>query len=261
MSASLVGTAFLFNFPCKTENMNPAAFYHNPSIEIHGLRVDEPITMLTDVLVTIICWVAYFRLGQVKHPLPEGKKTIHKLLRGYFLTMGFATLAGGLVGHSFNYALGIHWKIPGWYVSMFSVMFLERAAIFHAFPLIRPSLAKFFSVVNILELLFFLVISVVTMNFLFVMAHAAYGILIVTGGFHAFVFMKSRHPGSKLFLWGVAMASFGAIIFVGVWAPHVWFNHMDVAHVTMGIGCWFFYLGGKKLLLPDGEVQAPSSSS
>lgn len=228
--------------------MNPAAFYHNPSIEIHGLRVDEPITMLTDVLVTTVCWWAYWQLGRVSHPLPEGKPTIYRLLRGYFLTMGLATLLGGVIGHSFNYAIGIHWKIPGWYVSMFSVMFLERAAIFHAFPLIRPKLARVFAVVNILELLFFLVISVVTMNFLYVMSHAAYGILVVTGGFHTFVYLKTRHPASRLFLWGVAMATVGAVIFVGVWAPGIWFNHMDVAHVTMALACLLFYLGGKKML-------------
>lgn len=222
--------------------MQPS-IYRNPSIEILGLRVDEPITMLTDVLVTVVCWYAFHKLGQ-----SEQKGSIHRLLRGYFLTMGMATLLGGLIGHSFNYALGIHWKIPGWYVSMFSVAFLERASIFHAFPLIRPRLAQFFAVVNIAELLFFLVISVVTMNFLFVMGHAAYGILIVTGGFHGYVFYKTRHEGSKQFLLGVLTATIGALFFVNEWALGVWFNHMDIAHVMMAVGCWFFYLGGKKIV-------------
>ena len=75
----------------------------------------EPITMLTDVLVTVVCWYAFHQLGKMEH-----KGSIHRLARGYFLTMGMATLLGGLIGHSFNYALSIYWKIPGWYVSMFS---------------------------------------------------------------------------------------------------------------------------------------------
>jgi hypothetical protein len=222
--------------------MQPS-IYRNPSLDILGLRVDEPITMLTDVLVTVVCWYAFHKLGK-----SEKKGSIHRLLRGYFLTMGMATLLGGLIGHSFNYAIGIHWKIPGWYVSMFSVAFLERVSIFHAFPLIRPRLAQFFAVVNIVELLFFLVISVVTMNFYFVMAHAAYGILIVTGGFHGYVFYKTRHEGSKQFLLGVLTATIGAMFFVNEWALGVWFNHMDIAHVMMAVGCWFFYLGGKKIV-------------
>ncbi|MBI1225343.1 MAG: hypothetical protein GC192_08920 [Bacteroidetes bacterium] len=227
--------------------MQPS-IYRNPSIDFFGLRVDEPITMLTDLLVTVVCWFAFRQLGKMRHPLPVGKGSIHRLLRGYFLTMGMATLLGGLIGHSFNYALGIHWKIPGWYISMFSVAFLERASIFHTFPLIRPRLAQFFAVLNIVELLFFLIISVATMNFYFVMGHAAYGILIVTGGFQGFVFFKTRHEGSKQFLRGVITATIGALFFVNEWAIGVWFNHMDIAHVTMALGCWFFYLGGKKIV-------------
>jgi hypothetical protein len=225
--------------------MNPPinSYFNNPPIYPFGLRVDEPITMLTDVLVTVICWYAFYKLGK-----PERKGNIHWLARGYFLTMGMATLLGGLIGHSFNYALTIHWKIPGWYVSMFSVAFLERAAIFHAFPLIRPKLAKFFAVLNMIELAFFLIISVVTMNFLYVMGHAAYGILIVTGGFHGYVYLKTRHEGSRLFLIGVLWATIGAVFFVNIWAISIWFNHMDMAHVLMGVACWYFYLGSKKML-------------
>lgn len=222
--------------------MQPS-IYRNPSLDILGLRVDEPITMLTDVLVTVVCWYAFYKMSQM-----EKKGSIHRLCRGYFLTMGMATLLGGLIGHSFNYALGIHWKIPGWYVSMFSVAFLERASIFHAFPLIRPRLAQFFAVVNIMELLFFLVISVVTMNFLYVMGHAAYGILIVTGGFQGYALLRTRHEGSKQFLLGVLTATIGAVFFVNEWAPSMWFNHMDIAHVMMAVACWYFYLGSRKIV-------------
>lgn len=224
--------------------MNPIhSAFRNPSIDVLGLRVDEPITMLTDVLVTVICWYAYYKLGK-----PEKGNSIHWQLRGYFLTMGMATLLGGVIGHSFNYALSIHWKIPGWYVSMFSVAFLERVSIFHAFPLIRPQLAKFFATLNMVELAFFLIISVVTLNFYFVLGHAAYGILFVTGGFQGFVYLKTKHEGSRYFLMGVLWASIGAAFFVNQWAPSIWFNHMDIAHVLMGVGCWYFYLGAKKLL-------------
>ncbi len=226
--------------------MQPS-IYRNPSIDILGLRVDEPITMLTDVLVTVVCWYAFYRMGKTGPDADPRKAKLFVFFRGFFLTMGMATLLGGVIGHSFNYALSIYWKIPGWYVSMFSIAFFERASIFHAFPLIRPRLAQFFSVLNIVELVFFLIVSVATMNFIFVMGHAAYGILIVTGGFQGFVYYKTKHEGSKLFLVGVAVATLGAVFFVNEWAPSIWFNHMDVAHVLMAVACWFFYLGGKRI--------------
>ena len=227
--------------------MQPSSVFRNPSINVLGLRVDEPITMLTDVLVTVVCWYAFVQMGKMKHPMAAGRGSIHWLFRHYFLLMGMATLLGGLIGHSFNYALGIHWKIPGWYVSMFSVAFLERASIFHAFPLIRPRLARFFAVVNIVELVFFLVISVVTLDFYYVMGHAAYGILIITGGFQGYVFYKTKHAGSRQFLLGVLTSTIGALFFVMQWTPSIWFNHMDIAHVMMAVACWLFYLGSKKV--------------
>lgn len=245
--------------------MHPAT-YRNPSIEVLGLRVDEPITMLTDVLVTVICWWAFYRLGNIKPSSGATaenaeKSTILRLIRFYFLTMGMSTLLGGLIGHSFNYALNVYWKIPGWYVSMISVALLERAAIFQAYPLIRPDLARFFSVLNVVELLFFLIMSVVTMNFYFVLAHAAYGILIVTGGFRGYVYWRTRHEGSRLFLIGILWATFGALFFVNKWALSVWFNHMDIAHVAMGIGCWYFYAGGRHAIEGRQSALKPSIST
>ncbi len=245
--------------------MHPAT-YRNPSIEVLGLRVDEPITMLTDVLVTVICWWAFYQLGKIKPSSGAAKENTEKnailqLIRFYFLTMGMSTLLGGLIGHSFNYALNVYWKIPGWYVSMISVALLERAAIFQAFPLIRPGLARFFSVLNLVELLFFLVMSVVTMNFYFVLAHAAYGILIVTGGFRGYVYWRTRHEGSRLFLIGILWATIGALFFVNKWALSVWFNHMDIAHVTMGIGCWYFYAGGRHAIEGEQNTEQRSFST
>jgi len=200
--------------------MDPA-IYKNPSIEVLGIRVDEPVTMITDVLVAVVCFYAYARLMQVKK-----RDRLHFLYRYFFLLMGIATFLGGIVGHSFNYALSIYWKVPGWYLSMFAIAFAERASILYASQLIKPASARFFTWLNIAELLFFLVISVLTMNFYFVVGHSAYGLLVVIAGFQGYIYYKTRHIGSKMFLKAVFWSGVGAVFYLNQWALSKWWVYV-----------------------------------
>ncbi|MFT7614195.1 MAG: hypothetical protein ACI9J3_003177, partial [Parvicellaceae bacterium] len=94
----------------------------NPPIDLFGLRIEEPITMATDFLVGIVCFYALFRLMQKKKKNQvKGDPTVFQFLKYFFLLMGISTILGGLLGHGFNYALNIYWKLPYWGVSMFSV--------------------------------------------------------------------------------------------------------------------------------------------
>lgn len=210
--------------------------YAQPSIYIGTLRVDEPMTTLTDLLVTAVCFFAYFRL-RILAP----KSRMHQYLMYYFLTMGFATALGGLIGHAFLYTLSFNWKLPGWLMSMFSIALLERASILYARPLISSKLGKFFRVLNIVELATFVILSLSTLNFFFVEAHSAYGLLIVVAGFHGFVYYKLHTRGSKLFLTAVGISALSALIFMNEWGLHPYFNHYDISHSIMAIGAYVFY--------------------
>jgi len=228
--------------------MDPG-IYKNPSIDIFGLRVDEPITMLTDVLVSIVCCYAYLKLRKT-----EPRDRLHLLYRYFFLLMGVATFLGGLIGHSFNYALSIYWKIPGWYLSMLAIAFAERASILYSAKLIKPVYATFFTWLNIVELLFFLVISVISLNFYFVVGHSAYGLLVVIAGFQGYIYSRTRQLGSKMFLYAVAWSGLAAVIYLNQWALSKWFNHIDIGHVLMAVSSWYIYKGAI-YQIQDSEYQ------
>jgi hypothetical protein len=217
--------------------------YIQPSIEIYGLRVDEPLTMLTDLVVTAVCIYAFVRLSRI--PL---KNNVHLYLKYYFLSMGIATAVGGIVGHGFLYLFSFAWKLPGWLTSMLSVALLERAVILYARKLIKPSLGKLFAWLNVIELLLFVTITFVTLDFFFVEVHAAYGLLIVTTGFSLIVFIKTRNKGSRTFLIAVAFSSASALIFMNKWGIGSWFNHFDISHLLMAVSAWFFYKGSLLLI-------------
>lgn len=217
--------------------------FKQPSVEFFGLRIDEPVTTATDLVVTAVCFFAFYQL----HKIPV-KNNVHWNLKYYFLSMGFATLFGGLIGHGFFYLFPFAWKLPGWLTSMFSIALLERASIMYARPLIKPKVGKFFAWMNLVELATFVVITLVTLNFFFVEVHSAYGLLVVVTSFNLFVYMKNRSEASRLFLIAVVISSISALIFMNKIGFCAWFNHYDISHLLMALSAFLFYKGSKIMI-------------
>jgi hypothetical protein len=214
-----------------------------PSIELFGLVLHTPVTALTDVIVAVICLVAYLKL----HAIPD-QGEVHRLFKYYFLSMSLATFLGGVVGHALMHYLPFFMKLPGWITSMLSVALLERAVIQYARKLMDPKIGIFFSRLNIVELVTFLILSLVTLNFQFVLIHAAYGMAIVVTGFTGFIYLREKSTGSKQVLLAVLVCAVGEFFFVFKIGLHKWFNHVDISHVFMMIGSVLYYKGSRKLI-------------
>ncbi len=217
----------------------------NPTIYIGNLRFDEPVSTITDFVVSAVCFYAFFKLNKIAK-----KEKLHYYLKIYFLSMSIATFCGGVIGHGFLYYFDeisntnmpvSPWKLIGWYTSMISIAMLERAVIQRARILIPKKVGKFFSVLNIVELITFMTITGFTLNFFFVEVHSAYGLLFVTLSFSAFIHYKTRHEGSKRFLIAVGFSAVAALFFMNQWGISKWFNHLDISHSLMAISAWFFY--------------------
>ena len=221
-----------------------------PAIEIFGVRILEPVTTFTDLVISAVCFYAFFKLSRI----PVDNK-VHFFLRYYFLSMAIATAFGGLMGHGFSYlfsdenSIGVSpWKLPGWLISMISIALIERASIEYARKIINPKVGKFFAWLNIVELLTFMTITFITLDFFFVEVHSAYGLLVVVAGFNAFIYYRTRSKASKLFLIAVGISALSAVIFMNELGINKWFNHFDISHCLMAISAYFFYLGAKEEL-------------
>ena len=86
------------------------------TVELFEVRLFEPVTVLTDLLVSGVCFYAFHKLG--KTPKSSEPDVVCTLFRYYFLAMGIATLYEGIIGHGFLYLFGFKWKLPGWIISM-----------------------------------------------------------------------------------------------------------------------------------------------
>jgi hypothetical protein len=214
-----------------------------PPIYISGIKISEPVTAFTALMVSAVCFYAFVKLTKI----PAHNK-VHLYLRYYFLSMGIATAIGGLIGHAFLYALSFSWKLPGWITSMFAIMLVERASIEYARPLIHPRLGAIFGWVNLVELATFIIVTLSTLNFFFVELHVAYGLLVVVSSFNIFIYRKTRKKGSRLFLIAVAFSGISALIYMNEWDISKWFDHSDISHILLVISAGFFYLGARKII-------------
>ena len=223
-----------------------------PSIDVFGIRLDEPVTTATDLIVSAVCLYAFYKLNSI--PI---KNKVHWNLKYYFLSMGLATLIGGVIGHGFLYLFSFAWKLPGWLTSMFSIALLERASIMYAKPLINPKVGNFFAWMNLIELTTFVIVTFTTLNFFFVEVHSAYGLLIIVTSFNFVVYRNRKSEASKLFLIAVGVSALSALIFMNELGISKWFNHFDISHILMSISAFIFYKGSLKMIedpLANGKV-------
>lgn len=209
---------------------------------LFGVRVDEPIVTLTDLVVSALCFVFFYRL----HRMP-GLSSAQVLFKYYFLTMGAATFFGGVFGHAFLYAMPFAMKLPGWLISMVSIMLIERAAIQHTRIVFPPKVIQVLGVINVVEFLTFLTLTVTQLDFFFVEFHSGYGLMFVVLGLEGFLYFKTRNEASKNLLIGIGLAAIVALFFMNEWIPHPWFNHISTSHSFMAIAAVFFYRGAVKI--------------
>lgn len=67
-----------------------------PSIELWGILINEPVTVATDLIVSAVCIYAFVKIIQVPY---RGK--LKAYLLWYFFLMALATMLGGIIGHAF----------------------------------------------------------------------------------------------------------------------------------------------------------------
>lgn len=237
-----------------------------PSIYPFGLRIDQPVTTLTDLIVAIVCFYAFFKLTDyhVDH-------RIYILARAYFLFMGIATFIGAIVGHGFLYALSPSWKILGWGFGMIAINVMERVMINYSKPLMSHKVANFFSKFNIVELFVFAGLAYGNLvfewfdidSFRFVEIHSGYGLIVFVMGFGMFNHLKRREDDDSdilMFIWAVGATTIASLFFMSKVGIDKWYNHVDISHTLMALAAYLFYIGFTKILtrIKNGKLDIDS---
>jgi MFS family permease len=215
-----------------------------PSIEIWNLRIDEPITTATDLLMAGICFYAFF---SIRHLESRGK--IKWYFKYYFLTLGLGALFGGLLGHAFLYRLSPQWKLVSWIFTLLSVALMTHALFELSRPLIKPYITRWLVRLNGLILAVSLFFTLWTLAFSPVKLYSIFGMVVVVGSLSYIVYHKTGSRGVVRFMFAVGLGIISALIFSYEWGLSPWFNHNDISHVILSFSALIIYKGA--LLVMD----------
>lgn len=198
-----------------------------PEIWIGEVMVSEPITALTDILVSIVCLFGVIR--------EKNSQNCDVNMLGFFCLMAFSTLWGGIIGHAFFHHFDQVWKVPAWYASMLAIGCLERHAISEIKASVQKKWLNRFLWMNILEIVLFAIVIGITLEFKYVEFHSVYGVLGIVAGFSFFNFKTTKSKRSKQLLRMVFWVIIAALIFNIPIRIDEWFMEADFAHCIMAI--------------------------
>ncbi len=216
--------------------MNP---YQNPDIFIGNLRLQEPITTLTDMLFCFVCFIAFFKTAA-----QANNKAIN-LYRWFFLLTGISTLVAALVGHAFLYHFGAQAKIYGWALGIISISFSQFAALNHSAKTLGAKYYKALILLFSLETIIAFILTFVFWTFIVVEIHTAFCLLIAVVSLEYINYKKTKSTLSKNMILGVGILVIAVLCHLLKIAISKWFNHIDLSHIFMTISMYVMYLAVK----------------
>lgn len=214
------------------------------SIQIFGLTMYHPVTVFTDLLVSAVCLIAFYRLNKISKP-----EKVNFYFKYYFLIMAFSTAFGGILGHGFIHSIPFEWKLPGWVLSMIAIMFIERAVIEHTRLILKPNIIKTLRFLNIVEFILFVSLTFYFLDFFYVEFHSGYGLMFVVLSLQTLLFIKTKNNASKTILIAVGLAAIAALFFMTKPDMFRWFRYIDASHIFMTFSAYYFMQGALKINL------------
>ena len=213
--------------------------FQNPTIYIGGLRIDEPVTTLTDFLFAGVCIYAFLNTKEQKPFIGPN------LYRWFFLATGISTIISAVIGHAFLYHFGFGAKIVGWEANVLGASIAPFAAIHHTRSSITETTFKRLLIINYIEVALALILTAYFFTFIVVEVHSAYSLLAMVMVLEICHYKKTKSVLSKQMLIGIGIAVLAVLVHIFKLAASVWFNHMDLSHIIMCISLYTMYRGLK----------------
>ena len=223
-----------------------------PTIDIFGLTISEPMTTVTDYLVTAVAWW----LGAKLIARQECGGRPAQLWGIGFLWVGLGALLGG-TSHGFATYLGDPAYIAIWKATVYSIglsaSFAVAGSIASA-PFRHPP-GRLLHLLNIVAFAIYGAWMINHSGFIFVILHYVPA-MIAVALLHAIAYMKDRAPHAPWIILGVVVTLLGAIIQRSGFSLHRHFNHNDLYHLVQVGSLVLFYLGMVRLKAPEPKARA-----
>lgn len=199
-----------------------------------GLHLQEPISLIYNWLVAILCMMWFQNLRPVNESVQNW--------RYFFLVFSITSLFAGLA-HSFYYYTGIYGKMPHWIGGIIAGYFAGKGML----ALLDESKNKGLLLLFLkIKFALNIILAISLVSFLFVILDSALTYIIYCVGISVFLIKKGQKE-LRLFIYGVVISFMGAMSFLFKLDLSTYFNREDFSHVFILISLIFFYLAVRKI--------------
>jgi hypothetical protein len=215
------------------------------STHIFGFNLLEPVTVLTNVLISAFCLYFYLKLNHLGN-----QPKLKKYWRLFFLFFGISAILGG-IAHGFKpyfeplifYYVWLSMNLTGLVIAYYLLCTnLEFAKLEKQKKQILYALILFITVL-------FSVITLTTNNFLSVKING--GIAVIISLITHFQTYRKGMPGSGYISFGFAFSLLSIVVHSAQFSISEWFNYKDISHVIMNISLYFIFVGVTRKLGND----------
>jgi hypothetical protein len=208
-----------------------------PSIDLLGVKISEPVIALTDFLVVFVGIYAWWRLRKY-----DNKAEYIRFFRYFLFLTAISALFGAIFGHAFIHIFNFAGKVPSWVFSMFGVGCLAQASLLHTKNLYQSSIFRL--LISSIWLMFglFTVAALYFMKFLYAEVYIAYCYLFLLGISEFRYSKKNKDRSSRLLLLSLGFVIAAAIAQASKFSLGVWFSYFDIGHVLVCGSIWYVML-------------------
>ncbi len=221
-----------------------------PSVEIFGITITDPITSLTGLMIAGICGVFCYKMRHINF-----KDPILVYMFSFQALLGLSSFFGALFGHAFQHNLGVVWKIPGWQLGMYAAFCIAQATLLRLYGNKENDRYRKITRINTLLLCLCAVMNLIQLKLAWVEVYTAIGLvgMMVTGEY--MMFKKGEQKISRLMMSAVIPMLFAVTFHLLKCSISIWFNYFDIAHIFMCATAWYFYKAAQQ----QASITEPNS--
>ncbi|MCA6436815.1 MAG: hypothetical protein IM600_14965 [Bacteroidetes bacterium] len=203
---------------------------------LFGAQIFEPVTILTNAAIALVCAYAFFQLNKTK--------TVTAIQWSmFFLLIGLSSIIGSL-GHGVHYQLGnsffkcVEFTMNA--ISLIAIYYCYQAAHTN-YSTEKNKQTKLLRNIVIAWITLLLLITIWFSNFTLIKIHA--GIVLSYSLIVHIITHKRKIPGSGWIAFGIAVSFLSILTHSLKIKLSDWFNHKDISHLIMAVSLLLIFKG------------------
>lgn len=217
----------------------------NPTIYVGSFEWREPVTTLTDFLVAMVCWTAFFLIRRYK----DNNHPSFPWFKRYFLIFAIGMTSAAWLGHGLQAYVLPEMKVIGWICGATGILFLQIGSIrlVRNMLSIKTSNALHIVVVGqylvaVICMFYFLGIGIVE-AFKVTQINSVVGLIGIVLPLQVVSAFWNKVNASKIVVAALVYSAIPGIVYSNQLSINQWFNYHDISHVLMSIFMTIMFFG------------------